>query len=393
MKSYTYNFDELIDRRESGCSKWSGPSDELPMWVADMDFQAAPPIRKALQGCLDHGVFGYFDIPDSWADAYANWWERRHHFTMDKEQLIFTTGIVPALSTAVRKLTDPAEKVLVQTPCYNIFFNSIVNNGRYVVESPLKYDGLHYEVDWEGLESQLSDPQVRLMILCNPHNPVGKIWDRETLAKIGELCAKYHVTVFSDEIHCDLTAPGTEYIPFASVSETCKQISVIGIAPTKTFNLAGLHTAAVYSENPLLRHKMWRGLNTDEVAEPNAFAIAATLAAFNESEDWLEELRDYVWENKKWLTAQLNQAFPKIKAENSDATYLLWLDCSAIIPDTTDFCNYMRQNHGLRLAAGDSYGTCGAGFIRWNLAAPRSRVEEGFKRFQNAVQAYLSTET
>jgi len=383
-----YNFDEVVERRGTGCYKWEGPKDEIPMWIADMDFAAPPAIVNALTYCVNRRNYGYFDIPEGWADSYVNWWERRHHFKMDAGKLIFTTGVVPAISTAVRKLTYPAEKVLVQTPCYNIFFNSIVNNGRYVVENQLKYNGLTYDVDWELLETQLSDPQVSLMILCNPHNPVGQIWDKETLARIGELCDKYSVTVFSDEIHCDLTAPGTEYVPFASVSETCARISVIGIAPTKTFSIPGIQTAAVYVEDKTLRHKMWRALNTDEVAEPNAFACAATIAAFNECEDWLEEAREYIWANKEYLVSELAKHCPQIKVYSEPATYLMWLDCSAITDNVSAFCGYLRKEHKLRLADGKAYGLGGENFIRWNVAAPRSILKEAIYRFLDGVEEY-----
>ncbi len=385
-----YNFDEIADRRGSGCYKWSGPEDEIPMWIADMDFMAAPPIRAALQRSVDHGVFGYFDLPESWNEAYVSWWDKRHHVKLNAKDLIFVTGIVPAISSAVRKLTYPAEKVLVQTPCYNIFFNSIINNGRYVVENELVYDenSNTYSIDWKLLEEQLSDPQLTLMILCNPHNPIGQIWDKETLAKIGELCEKYHVIVFSDEIHCDLTAPGTEYVPFISASDTCRRISVTGLAPTKTFNLAGINTAAVYAENEVLHHKMWRGLNTDEVAEPNAFAVGATVAAFTECADWLDELREYVWANKDWFVEALAKECPKIKVYSEPATYLMWLDCSAVTDDAEALCAHMKEKHGLWLAAGGAYGKGGEKFIRLNAATNRATMEEGFKRFVAAVKSF-----
>lgn len=383
-----YNFDEIVERRGTGCYKWEGPKDEIPMWIADMDFAVAPPIEAALTHCVNRRNFGYFDIPEEWSKAYVSWWERRHNFKMDEKKLIFTTGIVPAISTAVRKLTYPAEKVLVQTPCYNIFFNSIVNNGRYVVENKLKYNGLTYEIDWDLFEEQLSDPQVTMMILCNPHNPIGQIWDKETLARIGELCDKHHVIVFSDEIHCDLTAPGTEYVPFASASETCAKISVIGIAPTKAFSIPGIQTAAVYAEDELLHHKIWRGLNTDEVAEPNAFACAAAIAAFNESEDWLDEARDYIWANKEYLVTELAKHCPQVKVYSEPATYLMWLDCSEITEDTSAFCEYLRSEHLLRLAAGEAYGLGGKGFIRWNVAAPRAILKEAIYRFLDGVDEY-----
>ena len=275
-----YNFDKIINRRETGSLKWDVSKNELPMWVADMDFETLPEIQEALVERVAHGVYGYSVIPDEWSQSYVDWWDKRHHFHMNPEKLIFTTGVIPALSSAVRKFTTPGENVLVQTPVYNHFFYVIRNNGRNIVENQLLYDGENYSIDWEKLEQQLSNPQTTMMILCNPHNPIGKIWDKETLAGIGRLCKKYDVVVVSDEIHCDLTAPGKEYIPFASVNETCRDISVTCLAPTKTFNLAGIQTAAVYVENPLLQHGMKCQLNTDEVAEPNVFAVPAVIAAY-----------------------------------------------------------------------------------------------------------------
>ena len=220
-----YNFDKPTNRRGTGSLKWDVPENELPMWVADMDFETVPEVVEALKKRVEHGIFGYSIMPDTWSQSYVNWWDKRHHITLNPDKLIFTTGVVPAISSAVRKLTTPAENVLVQTPTYNIFFNSIRNNGRNIVENHLLYDGREYHIDWETLERQLADPQTSLMILCNPHNPIGKIWDKETLARIGALCAENDVTVFSDEIHCDITAPGKEYVPFASVNEQCRPVS------------------------------------------------------------------------------------------------------------------------------------------------------------------------
>ena len=281
-----YDFDRHTDRRGTGSLKWDVPERELPMWVADMDFEAAPEILEFLRERVEHGIFGYHVVTQDWYRAYQNWWGRRHHLDIEKDWLIFCTGILPAISSAVRKLTTVGENVLVQTPVYNMFFHSIRNNGRNILENRLVYDGTEYAVDFADLEEKLANPQTTLMLLCNPHNPVGKIWDRETLLRIGELCAKHHVLVLSDEIHCDLTDPGCEYVPFASVSEVCRKNSITCIAPTKTFNLAGLQTAAVMVPDPVIRHKLDRGLNTDEVAEPNAFAVGAAVAAFNKGEEY-----------------------------------------------------------------------------------------------------------
>lgn len=388
--SEIYDFDKEINRRNTGSLKWDVPEGELPMWVADMDFETAPAVKRALEKRVAHGVFGYSILPDAWYEAYQNWWSSRHGLQIEKDWLVFCTGVIPALSTAVRKLTTPGEKVLIQTPVYNIFFNSIINNGRFVVESPLAYDGDRYTIDWENLEQKLSDPQVSMMILCNPHNPVGNIWDQKTLKRIGELCHKYHVIVFSDEIHCDLTAPGKEYVPFASVSETCRSISVTAIAPTKAFNIAGLQTAAVMVPDELLRHRMWRALNTDEVAEPNAFAVDATVAAFREGGAWLDALRDYLQQNKKTVKEYIQKEIPQIKVGSLDATYLLWLDCSRITDNTEELNVHLREKTGVYLSEGNIFGGNGAGFLRFNTATTHKNILEGLKRLKNGIESYLS---
>ena len=385
-----YDFDTTVNRRGTASLKWDVEEHELPMWVADMDFQTAPEIREALEKRVAHGVFGYTVIPDTWNQAYVNWWEKRHHFLVQPEWLVFCTGVVPAISSAVRKLTTPGENVLIQTPVYNIFFNSIVNNGRNVLESPLVYDGQAYQIDFAQLEKDLANPQTTLMILCNPHNPVGKIWDKETLEKIGNLCEKYHVTVLADEIHCDLTAVGKEYVPFAAVSETCKKISVSLWAPTKTFNIAGLQTAAIMAADPTLRHKMWRALNTDEVAEPNAFAIDAAIAAFTKGEAWLDALREYIDENKQMVKQYLEKELPQISVVSLDVTYLLWLGCHEITEDSVKLATFIREKTGLYLSEGAEYGGDGRYFLRLNVACPKERLKEGLKRLKEGILAYVS---
>lgn len=380
-----FDFDRMINRRGTGSLKWNVGENELPMWVADMDFQTAPCIREAIKKRLEMGVFGYQIIPDEWAQSYIKWWKTRHGLDISPDELIFCTGVVPAISTCVRKLTYPAEKVVLQTPVYNIFFNSVTNNGRFVVENPLKYEGGVYSVDFEDLERKLSDPQVSLMILCNPHNPIGKIWGRDTLEKIGMLCKKYGVTVISDEIHCDITPPDVGYVPFASVDSTCGDISVTCISPTKCFGIPGLQTAAVMVKNPILRHKVWRALNTDEVAEPNAFAVDAAVAAFNDGERWLDELRKYVFENKREVSEFISKNIPEIRAVDSDATYLCWLDCSALNMRSKELALFIREKTGLYLAAGAEYGAAGDSFLRLNAACPRTVLEDGLERLKKAV--------
>ncbi|MBS7239717.1 MAG: pyridoxal phosphate-dependent aminotransferase [Acetatifactor sp.] len=383
-----YDFDKLTNRFGTGSLKWDVNEGQLPMWVADMDFETAPEIIQALQKRIEHGVFGYQNVTDDWYQAYQSWWNRRHQFKIEKDWLIFCTGVVPAISSIVRKVTTVGENVLVQTPVYNIFFNSIRNNGRNILESPLVYEQGEYHIDFKDLEEKLSNPQTSLFILCNPHNPIGKIWDRETLEKIGELCDRYHVIVVSDEIHCDLTDPGYEYVPFASVSDQCRENSITCIAPTKTFGIPGIQTAAVVVPNPVLRHRVNRGLNTDEVAEPNNFAVAAAVAAFQHGDQWLTELREYLSQNKQYVRDYIGAYIPEIKVVPSNATYLLWLDCSELTDDACELQRFIEKHSGLVLTEGEEYGTPGRRFLRLNPACPRSRVQDGMERLKNSVTAY-----
>ena len=383
-----YDFDKLTNRFGTGSLKWDVNEGELPMWVADMDFETAPEIIAALQKRIEHGVFGYQNVTDDWYQAYQSWWNRRHQFKIEKDWLIFCTGVVPAISSIVRKVTTVGENVLVQTPVYNIFFNSIRNNGRNILESPLVYEQGEYHIDFKDLEEKLSNPQTSLFILCNPHNPIGKIWDRETLEKIGELCDRYHVIVVSDEIHCDLTDPGYEYVPFASVSDQCRENSITCIAPTKTFGIPGIQTAAVVVPNPVLRHRVNRGLNTDEVAEPNNFAVAAAVAALQQGDQWLTELREYLSQNKQYVRDYIGAYIPEIKVVPSNATYLLWLDCSELTDDACELQRFIEKHSGLVLTEGEEYGTPGRRFLRLNPACPRSRVQDGMERLKNSVTAY-----
>lgn len=385
-----YDFNTIIDRRNTNSLKWDVAENELPMWIADMDFPTAPPILAALHKKISVGALGYGIVPDAWYEAYIGWWQRRHNFTIEKEWLIFTTGVVPAISSMVRKLTTPAEKVLIQTPVYNCFFNCIVNSGRYVVESPLKYDGKEYDMDFDRLEKDLSDPQVSLMILCNPHNPVGKIWNKAHLAKVGELCHKYGVTVISDGIHCDLADPGHSYVPFASASDICRDISISCIAPTKAFNIAGVHSAAVMVPNKFLRHKVWRGVNSDDIAEPNAIAIEAAIAAFNEGEQWLNELCCYIYESKQLVKEFIKAKLPEIHVVPSDCTYLMWLDCSRITEDSVEMTEFIRRETGLYVSEGAEYGETGRKFIRFNVACPHSILSEGLTRLEKGIKAYMN---
>ena len=384
----SFDFDKPTDRRGTYSYKWEVNDGELPMWVADMDFEAAPPIKQAVVSRAEHGIFGYSTTPCEFFEAISSYWGRRHGYTIPLDHMIYSNGVVAAISSMVRKLTTPAESVLIQAPVYNIFYNSILNNGRNVLSSDLVYDGGGYSIDFEDLEEKLSRPQTSLMILCNPHNPVGRIWTREELMRIGELCHKHGVTVISDEIHCDITAPGESYVPFASVSDICRDISITCVAASKTFNIAGFQSACVFAADPHLRHKAWRGINTDEVGEPNAFSMLANIAAYSECDDWVDSMLDYVFENKRIATEYINKEIEGVKAEYSLATYLLWIDISELTCDSVEFCERLRKYTGLYLSDGAEYGECGRAFVRMNLATQRERVRDGLERFKRGCEMY-----
>lgn len=388
-----FDFDKLTDRFGTLSYKWDVERNELPMWVADMDFEVADPIKRAITQRAEHGIFGYSSTPCEFFEAVSRYWGRRHGYSIPTEHMIYSNGVVAAISSVVRKLTTPAENVLIQAPVYNIFYNSVLNNGRNVLSSDLIYDGGKYSIDFADLEEKLARPQTTLMILCNPHNPVGRIWSRDELAHIGELCNKYGVTVLSDEIHCDITAPGVEYVPFASVNDVCKNISLTCIAASKTFNIAGLQSACVFAADPVLRHKVWRGINTDEVGEPNAFSMTANIAAYTECDDWVDGMRDYVFQNKKLAVEYINGRIDSLKAEFSLATYLLWIDISGVSDDSVDFCDKLRKSTGLYLSDGAEYGECGRKFVRMNLATQRARVLDGLERLKRGCEIYVQQKT
>lgn len=383
-----YDFNVIENRRNTDSLKWDIAENELPMWVADMDFQTLPQVKEALKKRADSGIYGYSIVPDCWYEAIQGWWSRRHNFNFNREWLIFCTGVVPAITCAVKRLTNHGDNVLVQTPVYNIFFHSIENTGRHVLENQLSYVDGEYQIDFNDLEKKLKNPLTTMMILCNPHNPVGKVWSKNELTRIGELCKKYNVVVLSDEIHCDLTAPGTSYTPYASASEECKENSVTCIAASKTFNLAGLQSAAVMIPNQRIREIMERGLNSDEIAEPNAFAIDGVVAAFNHGDQWVDELRNYIQENKNISQEFIRKEIKELRIVHQEATYLLWVDCSAITDDSSELCDFIRQKTGLYISKGTEYRGDGNEFIRINLACPKATVMEGLSRLKSAINEY-----
>ena len=383
-----YIFDKETNRLNTSSYKWDVKENELPMWVADMDFETSPAIIKGFKKRIDHGIYGYVTLSDRFYDSYIYWFKKRHHYAIKRDWIIFSTGVIPTISSAIRRLSEVANNVVIMTPVYNIFFNSILNNGRHVLPSPLKYENGKYEIDFIDLENKLALEETTILLLCNPHNPIGKIWSKEELDKIGKLCAIYNVTVISDEIHCDLTRTGKEYIPFASVSKLNESISVTCVAPTKTFNLAGIQTSAIIIANPKLKHLVERGLNTDECAEPNVLAEIAPYLAYKKSEDWLDELRLYLDQNIKEVENFIKTNLPEITLINCEATYLLWLDCSKITKDSSKLQAYIRETTGLYLSSGLAYGKEGKTFLRMNVATSLSRVKDGLSRLEKAIKTY-----
>ena len=387
------NFNRITDRRGTGSEKWNVKENELPMWVADMDFPTAPCIRRAAEKRAAHGVFGYSAVPEAWYDAYRNWWGEHHGLEMERGQLLFVSGVIPAISAAIREFTSPRDNIVIQTPVYNHFFTSILSNGRRVLENPLTYRDGKYGMDFEDLEKKLQDARTTMLILCNPQNPVGKIWSREELARVGSLCRRHQVLVVSDEIHCDLTAPGKGYVPFASVDETCRMNSITAIAPTKAFNIAGMHSAAVFVPEEGFRQRMDKAVRRDEAADPGAFSMDAAVAAFsNEGWEWLVSLRDYIEENKKAVYAFIQKELPDVYAVPQDATYLMWLDISRYSEDSGELQRFLRKSTGLYVNPGTIYGEDGKHFLRLNVACPRALLDDGLDRLRNGLELWRNRE-
>lgn len=382
-----YDFDKLIVRRGTDSYKWdSAVSDDiLPMWVADMDFTTAPAVIDALKLRVEHGVFGYTRVPDSYYDSVINWFERRHNWKISKDRIIYTSGVVPAISAVIKALTKPGDKVLVQTPVYNCFFSSIRNNGCVMVSSPLVYENNTYHIDFEDLENKASDPDVKLMLLCNPHNPACRVWTEAELRRIGDICIKHSVMVVSDEIHCELVFGDNKYIPFASVSDEFLSHSVTCVSPSKAFNIAGLQIANIVCSDAAMRAKIDRAINDNEVCDVNPFGVIATQAAYRDGEEWLSQLLDYIWNNYLYMKDFCRKYLPQFPVAVLEGTYLAWMDCRVLNMTAEKLEEDLIQKVKLWLNAGTMYGAEGEGFLRWNLACPRARLEEGLKRFQKYV--------
>ena len=380
-----YDFDQLLNRRGSHSVKWDEPEQEgvIPMWVADMDFMAAPAIQEALRKRVEHGVFGYTLVPDAYYDAIVNWFGRYHHWTIDRQDIIYTTGVVPAISCAIQALTMGGENVLIQTPVYNCFFSSIRNSGSNIVENPLKRRGDTYVIDFDDFERKCADEKTTAFLLCNPHNPAGRVWTKEELTRMNDICMRHHVRVISDEIHCELVMPGYTFTPFASISEACRDNSVTLNSPSKSFNIAGLQIANIICHDPAMRRRINRQVNINEVCDVNPFGVEALMAAYNDSRDWLVALNDYLWENYQALCRFCEEQLPQWKVLKLEGTYLPWVDITATGMTSDALADLLLREAKVMVNSGTMYGAqTGEGYIRLNIACPRVRMLEGLERIK-----------
>ena len=381
-----YNFDEIVNRRGTGCVKWDETPvpDVIPLWVADMDFKAAPAIQEAIRQRAEHGVFGYTLVEEPYYEAIISWFQRRHNWTIRREEILYTTGVVPAMSVAIKALTMPGEKVLILSPDYNCFFSSIRNNGCEVLESVLRFTrNNHFEVDWQDFEAKCADEKTTVFLLCNPHNPTGRVWTKEELEQMNAICLKHGVKVVSDEIHCELIMPGHTFQPFAAVSEACRENSVVLNSPSKSFNIAGLQIANIICVRADWRRRLDRAININEVCDVNPFGPVALMAAYNESEDWIDELNLYLWDNYKTLCDFAAKHLPLWKIMPLEGTYLPWVDITATGMTSQQYANQVMQDAKVWVNPGTMYGPqSGEGYIRLNIACPRSVLMEALERIK-----------
>lgn len=383
-----YDFGKTIDRRATNSYKWdSAPEGVLPMWVADMDFRTAPAIIDALQKRVAHGIFGYTRVPDAYYDAVTSWFSRRHGWDIDREWIIYTSGVVPAVSAVIKAMTVPGDKVIVQTPVYNCFFSSIRNNGCEIVSNPLRRTADTYEMDFDALERCAADPRAKVMLLCNPHNPAGRVWTPDELTRLGNICLRNGVTVVADEIHCELVYQGFKYTPFASLSDAFLHRSVTCVSPSKAFNIAGLQIANIVAFDNDLRSRIDKAININEVCDVNPFGVAATIAAYNEGEEWLNQLVDYLHGNYEAMAEFCRRELPEFPITRLEGTYLVWMDCSSLGMPSDALEHALLDDARLWLNAGTMYGAEGEGYMRWNIACPRSVMLDGLNRFLNFVRS------
>lgn len=384
-----YDFDKIIPRRGTNSYKWDTPEEEgvLPMWVADMDFRTAPAVVRAVEQRAAHGIYGYTKVPDVYYGAVVDWFARRHGLRIRQEWIIYTSGVVPAVSAIIQALTEPGDRVIVQTPAYNCFFSSIRNSGCELSANRLLYREGGYTVDFDDLEAKAADPKAKLLLLCNPHNPSGRVWTPAELRRIGEICLRHGVLVISDEIHCELTYEGHDYTPFASLSEEFERRSVTCLSPSKAFNLAGLQIANIVAADEDIRRRIDRAININEVCDVNPFGVEALIAAYNEGAGWLDALREYLWENFRYLRTYFAEHLPELTVVPLQGTYLAWIDCRTLGMSSERMAQRLLDEARLMVNPGTLYGPGGEGFIRLNFACPRTVLADGLERLTGILKS------
>ena len=385
-----YDFSIPTDRRDTDSYKWdSAPeADIIPLWVADMDFETFPAITEALQRRVAHGIFGYTRVPEAYYEAVCRWFKKRHGWHINREDIIYTSGVVPAVSAVIKALTLPGDQVIVQGPVYNCFFSSIRNNGCEMVSNSLIYnkEELRYEIDFDDLERKLKHERARLMLLCNPHNPGGRVWTRDELTRVAELCRKYGVRVVSDEIHCELTLYDNEYVPFGSLPDELSRDSITCCSPSKAFNTAGLQIANIVCRDAEVRNRINRAININEVCDVNPFGVIALQDAYSdEGYEWLTQLRKYISANYDLLLERFARELPKCKVMRMEGTYLAWIDCSELHIPSDEIEKMLMHENKVWVNAGSMYGAEGAAFIRINMACTSELLNEGITRIVNGL--------
>lgn len=383
-----YNFDEIINRRGTDSVKWDLAEDDdvLPMWVADMDFKTAPEITEAILKKVSRGIFGYSITPADFYDAIMEWWKETHQFTVKKEWILPGPGMIPTLSAILRTFLKAGEKIIIQPPVYNHFYNFIENCAFDMAENNLIYQNGIYQIDFDDLEMKASDPNTRLLLLCNPHNPVGRVWKISELEKIAEICSKNQVMVVSDEIHADLVYNGHQHIPFISVSENYILESITCGSPCKTFNLAGLPISYVISENKVILDKIHETFEVQETSYPNPIAAEALIAAYRNASDWLKEVKSYLYDNYQYLSEFFSESIPEIAVLPLEGTYLVWLDCRYLNKSSEELSKILLEEQKLWVNPGTMYGNAGEGFLRINIACPKSLLTEGLLKLKKGIQ-------
>ncbi|WP_313755581.1 MalY/PatB family protein [Tissierella sp.] len=385
MNKQKYNFDEIIDRKLSNSIKWWESKDILPMWIADMDFKVADEILDAMKKTIDHGIIGYDDKPDSFYESIINWVKDRYNWEIKKEWLVFTPGVVPGLGISIKSFSKEGDKVIIQPPVYPPFYRVIENNNRRVVENSLIYKENKYIMDIDDLEKKI-DKDVKMAMICSPHNPVGRVWKKEELEVFGNLCLKNNIIMISDEIHCDLTFSDYKHIPLASISDEFANNTITFMAPSKTFNIAGLFASVAIIPNEKLRKLYNDTIENMEITHTNGFSIIGFEAAYKYGRNWLNQAIRYIEDNADFAVDYINKNIPEVKTYKPDGTFLMWLNFNSL-GKTSEEINELLINKGkVQLNNGAAFGTAGEGFFRLNIGCPREVLKEGLDRIKKAIQ-------